>query len=342
MNIMSFTLAAAEGGGADPVGHIIAHPFFTIDGWWVWSSAIGNLVLTGIIMLLLGPYVAKRIATGPETEGDARYLTKNRFVEMIEIMCVGIRDGILEPLLGQRTAKFTPFLLILFFFILINNLLGLIPILDILTTGQYYLVKWTASGSPEEIEAALAATWKSTHRAPLGGTATQSIWVTGGLALVAFLVINISGVREMGVVEYLKHLTAGTPWPLWIIMIPVELLGIIIKPVALALRLFANMTAGHILMAVLFLFIEMGWGLMAKTQNFLLGAAGFGFIGILAGAGAVGIFLLEIFVAFLQAFIFMFLTAVFISLYESHAHHEEEDAGVHGAYDRFEHELQPA
>jgi F-type H+-transporting ATPase subunit a len=323
MNFLTLTLAAAEGGaGPDPVGHVIAHPFWSINGWWVWSSAIGNMALAGLIMLLLGPYVAKRIASGPEQEGDERYLTKNRFVEMVEIMCVGIRDGILEPLLGRRTAKFTPFLLALFFFILINNLLGLIPIADILHL--------------------FVPAWRDKHITPFGGTATQSIWVTGALALVAFLVINGSGVREMGVVEYFKHLTAGTPWPLWPIMVPVELLGIIIKPVALALRLFANMTAGHILMAVLFLFIEMGYGLMANAQNTLIGVAGFTFIGVLAGAGAVGIFLLEIFVAFLQAFIFMFLTAVFISLYEHHAEHNHEDAGVQGAYDELDREFHPA
>ena len=323
MNFLSLTLAAAEGGaGPDPVGHVIALPFWTPGGWWVWSSAIGNMVLAGIIMLLVGPYVAKRIGTGPEQDGEERYLTKNRFVEMIEIITFGIRDALLEPMLGARTAKFAPFLLILFFFILINNLLGLIPITDILHM--------------------IVPAWRREHVAPIGGTATQSIWVTGALAFVAFLVINGSGLREIGVVHYVKHLAAGTPWLLWPIMVPVELMSIIIKPVALALRLFANMTAGHILMAVLFLFIEMGWGIMAKLQYSLLGVAGFTFIGVVAGVGAIGIYLLEIFIAFLQAFIFMFLTAVFISLYESHAHDEEEEAGLQGAYERFESEMQAA
>src|SRR5690606_26106358 len=105
MNFLSLTLAAAEGSGPDPVGHIVAHPFWSINGWWVWSSAIGNLVLTGLIMLALAPMVARRIATGAEAEGDDRYLTKNRFVELVEIMCIGIRDGVIQPLLGARTAK---------------------------------------------------------------------------------------------------------------------------------------------------------------------------------------------------------------------------------------------
>jgi len=321
---LGFTLAAAEGsGGHDPVGHVIAHPFWTVNGRWVWSSAIGNMFLAGLIMLLVGPYVARRVATGPEPEGDERYLTRSRFVEMIEVMCIGIRDGVLEPLLGRRTAKFAPFLLALFFFILLNNLLGLIPIADMLMLA--------------------VPAWRAEHIVPFGGTATQSLWVTGGLAFVAFLVINGSGLREMGVVEYLKHLTAGTPWPLWPIMVPVELMGIIIKPVALALRLFANMTAGHILMAVLFLFIEMGYGLLAGAQNTLLGAAGFGFIGILAGAAAIGIYLLEVFIAFLQAFIFMFLTAVFIALYEHHGpEHATHSPGEHpAAHGAIEPALQP-
>ena len=288
----------------NPVSHVINHKFAEVTGWWVWSSAQGNLLLTAVIMLALGPYVARKIATGPESEGHDRYVTKNIFAHMIEVICVYLRDQVIEPLLHERTKKFLPFLLILFFFILINNLLGLIPILD--------FVHLIAPG------------WKAAHIAPVGGTATQSIYVTGALALVAAVVINLAGVKELGLGGYIKHLTAGAPIFVWPIIIPIEIAGTFIKPIALAIRLFANMTAGHILLATLLGFIKAGFEI-----NF---GAGLG-IGVISFAGAVAIMILELFVAFLQAFVFMFLTALFISLLSHHGeheeHHEESHAGSH-------------
>lgn len=288
----------------NPVAHVINHKFAEVDGWWVWSSAQGNLLLTAIIMLVLGPYVAKKIATGPESEGHDRYVTKNIFAHMIEVMCVYLRDQVIEPLLHERTSRFLPFLLILFFFILINNLMGLVPILD--------FVHLIAPG------------WKAAHMAPIGGTATQSIYVTGALALIAAIVINLAGVKELGLWGYIKHLTAGAPIFVWPIIIPIEIAGTFIKPVALAIRLFANMTAGHILLATLLGFIKAGFSI-----NF---GAGLG-IGAVSFLGASAILVLEIFVGFLQAFVFMFLTALFISLLSHHGehdeHHDEAHAGSH-------------
>lgn len=280
---------------ANPVEHVINHKWFALDdGTWLWSSAQTNMVITTIIMIVLGLWFARSIDTGPEEEGHDRYVTRNVFAHMVEVICVYLRDNVVEPLLHERTKRYMPFLLALFFFILINNLLGLIPLLDIA-----HLIR------PE---------WKAAHKSPIGGTATQSIYVTGALALVAGVMINVAGVKELGVGGYLKHLTAGAPVFVWPLIILIEVAGILIKPIALAIRLFANMTAGHILMATLFGFVAMG-----LKAGIAVAAA----VVPLSFVGAVAISFLELFVAFLQAFVFMFLTAVFISLLSHHHDHEE-------------------
>lgn len=303
-----FTLAASN-----PVDHVLPYSRFFADMFgfkhlWVWSSITGNLVLSGVILLLVFLYAASRISTGPAADGNERYLTKNLFASMIEVICIYLRDSVVRPLLHDRTDRFMPFLWTLFFFILINNLLGLFPIGDVFHVVHHY------SGG------------KINLNGILGGTATQNLWVTGALAVVAALVINFAGVKELGVGGYLKHLTAGTPVYLWPLMVPIEILGTIIKPVALALRLFANMTAGHILVAVLFMFAGMGIGLLEK--GFGLGILGGG-ISLVSALAAMAIYFLELFVAFLQAFVFFFLTTVFISQLSHHHDHEHGDAHGH-------------
>lgn len=285
---------------SDPVAHVVNHKATEINGWWVWSSNMGNLLLSALILLVGGWYVASRIATGPEGLGTKRYLPRGTFAHMIEVICVYLREQTVRPMLGARTDRFMPFLWTLFFFILINNLLGLVPLLDIhaLLTPQMVL---------------------EDHKAWIGGTLTQNIFVTGVLAFIAFVVINIAGIRELGIVDYLKHLTGGAPMFVWPILIPVEIAGIFIKPVALCIRLFANMTAGHILVATLLGFIGLA---LSGGLGVILG----GTVTVVAGVGVVAIYFLELFVAFLQAFVFMFLTAVFISLL---AHHDDEHAHDH-------------
>lgn len=293
-----FTLAADS-----PVGHVVNHPFTqTESGLWLWSAQTGNLILAGILTVLLLMWAAKHIGTGPESTGNDRFVTTNPFAHMIEVICQGLREKIVRPLLHERTDGFMPFLWSIFFFILINNLLGMVPILDLLHV--------------------INGDWKASGRAPFGGTATQNLFVTAALALVAALVINIAGVRALGIGGYLKHLTAGTPWYLWPIMIPIEIMGTVIKPVALALRLFANMTAGHILVAVVFSFA--GAGLSGK-MNFLIGVP----VSLISVVANIAIYFLEIFVAFLQAFVFTFLTTVFISQLSHHHDHEHDEGHGH-------------
>lgn len=297
-------LTLAAEGPPNPLNHVVNHQTVVVDGWWVWSSIQTNIVLTALIMLILGPWIAKHVATGPESEGHDRFVTRNVFAHMVEVICVYLRDNVVEPLIHGRTRRFMPFLWTLFFFILINNLLGLVPILDIVSIF-----------APDKVH--------HEHWSPIGGTATQNLWVTGALALVSGLIINIEGMRELGVKNYFAHMTGGVPMkpaylPVVAIVFVIELAGVFIKPIALAIRLFANMTAGHTLLATLAMFVAMAFG--AKT---LLVTAP---VTLLSAAGMIGILCLELFVAFLQAFVFMFLTAVFISLLSHHGEHHEEHA----------------
>ena len=293
-----FTLLAAN----DPTSHV-RDQLFDIAGLPVTLHTITLLVVT-VVFLFAMLYAARAIATGPASQGTGRYLTKGRFPQLVEAITLYLRDQMLVPVMGEKTARrYLPYLMTVFFFILFNNLFGLIPIADI-----FHLF----------------------HREPwFGGTATASITVTGALALISFIVIQIHSIRELGVKGFLLHLTGGlVPGPIYLapvvaIVFIVELLGLFIKPAALAIRLFANMVAGHTLMAVL---IGFGYSLASKGAS----PATWIPVSLVTGVAAVAITFLELFVAFLQAFIFMFLTAVFISLMSHHDDHEHEHEHEHG------------
>ncbi|MFN5944558.1 MAG: F0F1 ATP synthase subunit A [Phycisphaerae bacterium] len=310
-----FTLAAD-----DPSQHVYNHKFITkpiespdfMVKWfgspehvdmWLWSGNQGNLILSGILLILLGLFVANKIKTGAASEGTDRYVTKNKFAHMVEVICVYLREEVARPLLGERTNSLMPFLWTIFFFILVNNLLGLIPLLDIVHLASSDL--------------------KKAHATPIGGTATQNIWVTAVLAIIACVFFNGVAIKRLGVGGYFAHLTAGAPFPASILIFVLELASqLLIKPFALALRLFANMTAGHILLATLF-----GFAGMVATKGFIIK----GPVTLIAILGGTGIMFLELFVAFMQAFVFMFLVTVFIALMDHHDHdHEHEHGHAHG------------
>jgi F-type H+-transporting ATPase subunit a len=134
---------------------------------------------------------------------------------------------------------------------------------------------------------------------PFGATATGNVMVTAGLAIIAFFMIQISAIKAQGFSHYLAHLTGGVHWTLWPIMIPIEILGLFTKPFALCIRLFANMTGGHIvilsLIGLIFIFRTI-W--MAPVSVLF----------------SLGIYLLELFVSFLQAYVFTMLTSLFMGL----------------------------
>ena len=134
---------------------------------------------------------------------------------------------------------------------------------------------------------------------PFGATPTGNVSVTAGLAIIAFVMIQAAAIREQGLGHYLMHLTGGVHWLLWPIMVPIEILGLFTKPFALCIRLFANMTGGHTVIVALL-------GLIFIFKSYLVAVGPFGFV--------LGIMVLELFVAFLQAYVFTMLTSLFMGL----------------------------
>jgi len=180
---------------------------------------------------------------------------------LVELLVVFVRDEIARPTIGKGYEKFLPYLLTAFFFILTCNFIGLVP---------------------------------------YGATATSNISVTATLAILSFLVIQVGGMIKNGPVGYFKGLIPhGVPFWLLPIMFVVELLGLFTKPFALAIRLFANMTAGHIVILAL-----LGLIFILKTA----------FVAPVSIAFALFIYLLEILVALLQAYIFTMLSSLFIGM----------------------------
>ncbi|HUM11458.1 MAG TPA: F0F1 ATP synthase subunit A [Myxococcaceae bacterium] len=168
---------------------------------------------------------------------------------------------------------------------------------------------------------------------PWASTATGNLGVTLALALCTFVLTQFASIKAAGLGGYLKHMTGGAPWWIWPIMVPVEILGLFTKPFALMLRLFANMLAGHI---VLFSLL----GLI-----FIIGHVA---VSVVAVPFAIFIYLLELFVAFLQAYIFTMLSALFIGMgvamghHDEHAHEEHASEGHQGTHAKPELAVNPA
>ncbi len=309
-------LLLASEGEINPLGHVLDQALVGGDHalipetehlTWLGSPLLTihmvTLVIAAVITIWVMWLAARGIATGPKSMGNDRYLTRGRLGQLVEVILLTLRDKMLQPLLGDATNRYLPYLMSLFFFILINNLIGLVPLLDV-----------------QGVIGQMAGFERGTHWAILGGTATGNLYINAGMAFVAFLIIQAHGLQQNGVAGYLHHYLGGAPAYLAPIMVPVEILGTLIKPCALSIRLFANMLAGHTLMATLMLF-----GLMA--YNGLHSYTAMAGVSIVSGVFALAIYFLELFVAFLQAFVFMFLTAVFISQLSHHPdhgdHHEE-------------------
>src|SRR5215213_1569616 len=166
-------LAALVLAADNPLNHVIDHEQWHGGGLVVTNHMI-MLALSGLLMLLIFPALARRYRSGQLVMTG----TNNFF----EALLVFVREDVARPVLAENTDRFIPFLWTLFFFILFNNILGLLPIEVI--TGTFM---------PHGI----------------GGTATGNLYVTGALALVAFLVIQFAGIRANGLGNYLKHFTAG-------------------------------------------------------------------------------------------------------------------------------------
>ena len=222
---------------------------------------------------------------------------------LIEYVTVRVRDEIVEPAVGKRWLDtYTPLILLFFLFIVTSNAIGLIPIFDLLA-----LLNHTVLHLPED-----AFLTRLTHG---GVTATGNFNVTAALATISFFAIIVAGVRAHGFFGHWKNMAPhGLPKPLLLILIPIEVMGMFVRPFALTMRLAANMTAGHVaVLAVLFMIFMMA----DSTRSALVG---FG-MAVVALPLSVGISVLEaVVVVPVQAFVFTLLTAVFIGM-AIHAHH---------------------
>ena len=231
-----------------------------------------------------------------------RYLRQERriptgFMNALEWMVQAIRDSIVLPNVGVKFVNtWTPLVLTLFTFILVANAIGLVPVFELIGLTDHYLLHTDEESLVKRVM----------HG---GSTATANFNVTAALASITFVSIIIAGSRAHGFTQHWKNLVPrGHPWPIYILLIPIELLGMFVKPFALTMRLAANMTAGHIaILAVLsfvFIFNEL-------SQSALAGIG----VGLVVSVPlAVGISALEIIVVLIQAYVFTLLSAVFIGM----------------------------
>ena len=356
----------------DPADHVLPHKFGDkLFHWDINFQAPLNLFKIGphdtyftnhllmtlvaaAIMLLIFPRLGRRYAA--MTARSAEESVPHGFTNALEFTLQFIRNDVVRPILGDKTDRFMPFLWTVFFYILICNLLGMIPLDSI--------VKLASGGKLEHV----------------GGVATGNIMITAGLAFCAFIMSHFSGAKQVylelvagtyghhhepdeehalhgeghsyGLAHAPEHgheptsrgkppATAAMAAPflyiwnfaphvfapdkvtgigssllwvidliMWAFLLALEAIGAVIKPFALSIRLFANMVAGHVvlasILALIFVFsgsVAMNWG-----------------VGVIAATGSAALSLLELFVACLQAYIFTFLTALFIGASVSPEH----------------------
>jgi F-type H+-transporting ATPase subunit a len=260
-----------------PIGHVEWHRWPDLH---IGSLALNLTPTKHVVFMVLAAalvFLTMKLAGRSLARQRAGERAPRGFAAAIEGLVLWVRNDIAIANIGHDGARFAPLVMTLFFFILYANILGLLP-------------------------------W--------GAAATGNLAVTGALALLVFLTVEISGMVKLGPKGYMRTIFPHVPGlggaggaVMAVAMAPIEIIGKLVKPFALAVRLFGNMTAGHFvilsLFGIVFLFGQLGvwsWG-----------------IGIVTAALVTGFMMLELFVAFLQAYVFALLTAVFIGLMQ-HEH----------------------
>jgi F-type H+-transporting ATPase subunit a len=297
--------AAAEGFNAGEViiGHVanssLDHPLIHLPT----IAGIDFSVTKHVFMLWLVAALVFLIVTATVR----RYLRQDRlvpsgFMNALESVVEFIRDSVVQPSVGDKwTAAWTPLLLTLFVFILSANAIGMIPVFEVLGLLNH----WVLHASEESFLGLVL------HG---GSTATSNFNVTAALAVVSFFAIIVAGSKAHGAVQHWKNLVPhGVSPVLAVVLIPIEVLGMLVRPFALTMRLAANMTGGHIailaILSFVFIFTEMAGQMVGMG------------IGLAFSVPlAVGISALEIIVILVQAYVFTLLTAVFIGM-AIHVHH---------------------
>ncbi|MCA9255769.1 MAG: F0F1 ATP synthase subunit A [Phycisphaerales bacterium] len=359
---------------SDPLDHVLPHPI--TESWkihwpWEWKDPFIGLInfgphdtyftnhllmtlVSAVVLLLLFPILGRKYAS--MTARGADQIIPRGFTNAIEAVMQFIRNEVVRPVLDTKTDRFMPFLWTLFFYILTCNLLGMIPLADIIGVAT------------------------KGHVQHIGGTATGNIMITAGLAICAFIMIHFSGAKEvfqdlvagtyghhhnhdeehamhgeghsyglahdaehpahqshapgkspviaffMAPVLYVWNFAPHVFMPekvdglgsmflvvadflMWAMLLVLEGIGAVVKPFALAIRLFANMVAGHVVLASI-LALAIALKTVAQQSS----------VGVAVVLGCAGLSCLELFVAFLQAYVFVFLTTLFIGASVSPEH----------------------
>ncbi|MCG3165944.1 MAG: ATP synthase subunit a [Bacteroidia bacterium] len=239
----------------------------------IWDISItkntASLFISLVIMLLVFISVAKAYTRNPNSAPKG-------LQAVIEPLVIFVRDDVAKASIGPKYQKFMPFLLTVFFFIFINNLLGLVPVF------------------------------------PGGANLTGNIAITMSLAVFTFVITTINGTKD-----YWRHIVAMPGVPAWVLVLltPIEILGVFLRPFVLMVRLFANITAGHII-ALSFFSLIFIFGEMSPV-------AGLG-VSVFSLAFTVFMTCMELLVAFLQAYVFTLLSAIYFGSAVEEHHHAEE------------------
>jgi F-type H+-transporting ATPase subunit a len=237
-----------------------------------------------------------------------RYLRQDRlvpsgFMNALEAVVEFVRDSIVLPNVGRKwVLTYTPLILTFFVFILSANVIGLIPVFEVVGLLDRFVLHTHHDSF--------------LNRMLHGGTtATANFNVTAALATITFISIITAGSRAHGFVQHWKNLVPhGLAWPIYILLIPIEIMGLFVRPFALTMRLAANMTGGHIAILAILSFVFL------FTEMFGTALAGVGVGLVVSVPLATGIYALEIIVVLVQAYVFTLLSAVFIGM-AIHVHH---------------------
>ena len=269
---LAFLAASGEEEGiADVIMHHVANSQVHLPVWLepYLHSTVETLGVSKAVLMMLIASVTLIVLLGiflRRPRGGQE--APSGMTNALEMLVVFVRDEIAIGNMGEKWGRrFTPFLLTLFFFILTCNLLGMVP----------------------------------------GGfTATSNLNVTGALALMSFLTFVVTGMVALGPVGYFKHMVPeGTPLAIAPVVILLEIISMLVRPVALMIRLGANMTAGHIVILIILGFIFLFQSVAVSAVSVPLAAA---------------IMLLELIVAFIQAYVFTLLTALYVGMLVADEH----------------------
>jgi len=247
-------------------------PVFTVPlrQWHLIVSNHALMVgLVAVFLLIVIPVAARR-----------RRMVPSGIQNVVEAICVFLREDVARPVMHEHTDRYIGFVWTVFFFVLGLNLIGMIP-------SEKFVVLLTG---------------KKNH---YGGPATANIFITGALATVTFFMTHIYGIRQQGFGRYIINFAPAAPWWIMPLLYLLEVITAFVRPMTLAVRLFANIIAGHILVATFL-------GLILVFKNYAVAAASI--------FAVVAVSFLELLVAFIQAFIFTFLSALYIGFSVSPEH----------------------